>query len=285
MRPILGARAESIYDIRLPCYVSFKVDGWRAIWQGLEFISRSGKTIPNRALRELAAQNVVPVGWDGEIIVGEPNDPHVFSKTDKFCKTAAKSITEPVRLFVFDDQLHLGPFCDRSQSLYDLLPFVVRLDQTLVETYEQLAELEEQAISSGYEGLVTRSPRGPYKQGRSTLREQYLVKLKRYIDGEFKIIGFNEMLHNANEAFKNELGYTKRSSHKENKIPTGTLGSIVVDWNGHRLSVGTGFDEDQRREIWLNQDKYVGSPATIRYLPSVKDLPRQPVFKAIRADL
>lgn len=287
IRPILGAKATSLSQIKLPCFASYKVDGWRAIWQGVEFFTRSGKCIPNRALQSYAVQNVVPVGWDGEIIVGEPNASNVFSVTDKFCKTFGAPIpTVGVRFFVFDHVLvNDKPFFHRMSGLYDLPPFIFKLDQTLIETYDALEEFEARAVALGYEGIVTRSPTGPYKNGRSTMREQYLVKVKRYIDEEVKIIGFEEQMHNANPATQSELGYTKRSSHKDGKIPAGTLGKVIVEWRGKALRVGTGFDDRMRAEIWNNQDRFLGKTLTIRFSPPTKDLPRQPVWKGIRSDL
>ncbi len=286
MRPILGAKAESLYDIRLPCFASYKVDGWRAIWQGLEFFTRSGKCIPNRALRAFAQQCVTPVGWDGEIIVGEPCGPGVFTRTDKFCKTANAPIpASGVRFYVFDNCLLQRPFYDRSSSLYDQPPFIYRLDQKLIETYEQLAEFEAEAVALGYEGIVTRLPTGRYKNGRSTMREQYLVKVKRYIDEEVKVLALEEKMHNANPAYVSELGYTKRTSHREGKVPAGVLGALVVDWRGKELRVGTGWDADFAKWAWEHPDDVVGHTGTIRFSPPTKDLPRQPVWKTLRSDL
>lgn len=295
MRVLLGAKAEALTDVRLPTFASFKLDGWRGIWQGAEFFSRTGKTIPNRALQRLAKAVDIPPGWDGEIIVGQPNAKDVFRKSDSFCKRMAAPIpTEGVKFFVFDNVSAEGGFDKRKATLSDIhletrsehgtmhLPFVVVLNQILVTDYDELAAFEQYAVEQGYEGIVCRSPTGKYKQGRSTLREQYLVKVKRYIDEECKIIGFEEKLHNANPAYTNEVGYTKRSSHQAGKIPAGTLGSVIVDWRGKNLHVGTGFDAATAKWIWSNRDKLLGQAATIKYSPVIKDLPRQPVWKGLR---
>jgi len=289
-RPLLGAKLEgSLRQVRLPCYASYKVDGWRGIWQGLEFISRSGKNIVNRALRGYAAQNVTPVGWDGEIIIGEPNAPDVFSRTDKFCKKMAAPIPpDGVRFFVFDNlQSQHKEFWRRMEELHDLPPFIFKLDQHLIETYDALVAFEEEAVSLGYEGMCCRAPTGIYKHGRSTMKEQYLVKVKRYEEGEFPIIGAIEKEHNANPAFISESGYTKRSSHQEGKVPAGTLGALIVDWRGHSLRVGTGWTSEVAADLWQRhlRGDLNGLLATIRYSPPTKDLPRSARFKAIRGDL
>lgn len=284
MRPLLGFKAESIYDVQLPTLASYKLDGWRGIWQGLEFFSRSGKTIPNRALQAMARAVDLPPGYDGEIIVGAPNDRQVFRKTDSFCKTRKAAMpAEGVRFFVFDNCLDSGVFADRQRRLVERMPFVVVLDQYELRTYDELAEFEHKAVSLGYEGVVCRSLRGRYKHGRSTKREQYLVKVKRYTDEECCIIGTVELQHNANPAFTSELGYTKRSSHQDNKVPGGVLGALIVDWRGKPTRVGSGFDWKDRVELWKRRDDILGDWATIKFSPPTRDLPRQAVFKSIRS--
>ena len=46
------------------------------------------------------------------------------------------------------------------------------------------------------------------------MREGYLLKVKRFVDGEALVIGVTEPMHNANEAKTNELGRTARSHKK-----------------------------------------------------------------------
>jgi DNA ligase-1 len=286
LRVILGAKAESLHDVRLPCFASYKLDGWRALWQGMEFFTRSGKTLPNRQLRAYASTFLMNrPGWDGEIIVGEPNARDVFSRTDSFCKRAAALISDDVRFFVFDNACDARPFSERNQALHDCRPFVVKLEQYFIERYEELERFEAKAVAEGYEGIVCRAPMGRYKNGRSTLKEQYLVKVKRYIDEEVTITGFEELKHNANPSNLNELGYSHRSSHQEGKIAGNVLGALIVDWRGRELRVGTGFDWSDRVNIWSDQSYFLGKRCTIKYSPAVKELPRQPVFKGIRSDL
>lgn len=41
------------------------------------------------------------------------------------------------------------------------------------------------------------------------------------------------------------------------------LGALVVDYNGNKLGVGSGFNDAQRLEIWNNPDKYIGRKVEI----------------------
>lgn len=284
-RCILGAKADSLEDIRLPCIGSFKLDGIRARWWHLEFMSRTFKTLPSRTLRTLMQPWLEQAtGWDGEIIVGDPTHPDAFRKTESFVNSRNKPIpAEGVRFFVFDNSIAPGGFVDRLETIHDRPPFVVKLNQVILSTYDELVAFEDYAVARGYEGIVCRAPGGPYKHGRSTLREQYLVKVKRFLDDECTVIGFEELQRNFNDPELDERGYTKRSSAQDGKVPGGTLGKLVVRWGDRELRVGSGFTQADRAEIWSNRDKYLNRLARIRYLPhGMKDLPRHPIWKGWR---
>jgi DNA ligase-1 len=143
-----------------------------------------------------------------------------------------------------------------------------------------LLKLEAEMLEQGYEGLILRDGHAPYKMGRSTVKEGYLLKLKRFTDAEFEVIGFEERMHNANEASTNELGRTKRSSCMAGLEGRGDLGALVVRRAGGLVfNVGTGLNDADRQEIWNHQDKYLGQMAKVKYFAiGMKDAPRHPVF-------
>lgn len=87
-------------------------------------------------------------------------------------------------------------------------------------------------------------------------------------------------MHNGNEATVNELGRTKRSSHKENKTGRGDLGALVLRHpDGFTFNVGTGFTDDDRALVWKDRDTFVGKLAKVKYFAiGMKDAPRHPVF-------
>jgi len=138
--------------------------------------------------------------------------------------------------------------------------------------------------------VMIRDPQGPYKNGRSTEREGWLLKLKRFVDSEARVTGFVEQLHNANEATINELGSTARSSAKAGLVPAGTLGKfLAVDVNGRfpglelKIGTGKGLTLALRNEIWNNQAKYMGKLVKYRFQEiGVKDAPRIPVWLGFR---
>lgn len=264
-RPLLGATVKDLRDVRLPIFASIKLDGVRAVWFGKEFLSRKLITIPNRALQQRAAKFDLSSGWDGELIQGDPTAYNSFRKTDSLVMSLNKPVDDELRFFTFDNCEAAGGFAERLNTLDDRTPFVVKLDQILIDHLDDLLEFEQKVVNQGYEGVVLRAPEGKYKYGRSTLREQYLLKIKRFVHAEATVIGFEELLHNANEASSDQRGYAKRSSHKEGLIPMGVMGALVVSLGAVKLNIGTGFTAGDRREIWHHRDKYLGKLARIKY--------------------
>ena len=100
----------------------------------------------------------------------------------------------------------------------------------------QLAAYEEKCLAEGYEGVMIRTPDSPYKCGRSTEREGWLLKIKRFEDDEAVVLETYEGLSNLNPAERDAFGRTKRSSCKENKVGRGELGGFVVQSDAARAS-------------------------------------------------
>lgn len=132
---------------------------------------------------------------------------------------------------------------------------------------------------------MVRAPLGLYKFGRSTVTEGYLLKFKRFADAEGEIVGFEEEMHNANEAMRDELGHTKRSSHQANKVGKNTLGALILkskEWKVE-FCVGSGFTQELRLQIWKNKETYLGQLCKFRYQNfGIKDAPRHAIFVGIR---
>jgi DNA ligase-1 len=132
---------------------------------------------------------------------------------------------------------------------------------------------------------MLRQTHGVYKFGRSTPREFLLMKLKRFEDSEALVLGIVEQRRNENEPTINNLGRTKRSSHKANKVGKGTTGALQVRdlKTGIEFEIGTGMDDAQREEFWTNDP--TGQIVKYKFQPTgVKEKPRFPVFIGLRHD-
>ena len=280
MRPLLAATVEDLYKLRYPLLASPKLDGIRALVLDRSVYSRSGKRLPNEQVQMLFGR--AEFDWlDGELILGPPTDSDVYRRT----MSAVMSDNVPavgVTYHVFDCTSVLGrPFYERLKYAKEKCngATVKLLTQIMVNNPAEVLTAEEAWISKGYEGVMLRDPEGKYKQGRSTLREGILMKLKRFKDDEATIIAYTELMHNTNEAKSSELGYTVRTSHKENMVGMNTLGALIVKWQGRTFSIGTGFSAAQRAYIWSRRERYLGELVKFKYLEvGMKDLPRHPVF-------
>ena len=279
-KPMLAGEVD-LKTLNYPVMVSPKLDGVRATFIDGELRTRSLKRIPNRNVQALF-QFAVPL--DGELIVGDPTSKSVFRDTMKIVM-AHEEAAHDVKFFVFD-LVSRDKFVDRLQEatrIANSSELFVPVPHIEVRTEAELLHLEDEALLNGYEGLMLRDPHGPYKFGRSTTREGTLLKMKRRLQSEAIIIGFEEQMHNANEATTNALGRTERSSHQANLIPTGVLGAFTVRDGGVEFSVGTGFTYEDRTQFWRRRHELIGSIITYEYLPiGVKDKPRHPVFLGFR---
>jgi ATP-dependent DNA ligase len=165
------------------------------------------------------------------------------------------------------------------------------------------------------EGICFRLGDSPYKEGRSTLDEQYLVKLSRYVRAEAKIIGFTEQLYNGNKKRVSALGLTERSDRGVHMFNKGTLGSFIVqsenpcircDGYGELISVnpppyivcpdckgtkrmtfsigtGVGLTEALRQKIWDNQSEYFRKIITYKCKQHGRKIkPRHPTMVGFR---
>lgn len=266
--------------LKFPVLASPKLDGVRAIVRDGVVLSRALKPIPNKWVQQRFSHLE---HFDGELIVGASNHPDVLRTTTS---GVMRVEGEPdVSFHVFDHvENHARPYTVR----YDLLEedteinvFVVP-QHGLMYTFE-LNAFEHEVLAEGYEGVMLRHPDAPYKFGRSTAREGYLLKVKRFHDDEFEIVGFEEEMFNANEATTSELGRTKRSSHKANKVPKGRLGALVLKYGNTTFNCGTGFNDAERENIWAERERYLGQFAKIKYFAhGIKDVPKLSSFLGIR---
>lgn len=295
MRPMLAATVSdaTIKDLVWPMFGSPKIDGIRAITYRGGLISRSMKPIPNRKVQALFSHHLA-MYLDGELTAGKPSHLGVFNKTSSQVMTHGAT-AEGITFHVFDSfKDPLLPYIDRfayatkQVSTMQELGFdsIVILPQTLLKSVEEMEIYERMMLDEGYEGIMLRAPRAGYKFNRSTLREQILVKLKRFVDDEAIVIGYDELMSNQNEATVSETGYQVRSSHKDGMVPMDTLGALIVDWHGHVLNIGTGFTAAQRAQLWSMRNELRGRLVKFRYQSyGMKDVPRLPVFLGFRSKL
>lgn len=285
-KPMLAATVDDVSLLTFPLMASPKLDGVRAVIIDGVVMSRNLKPIPNKHVQKLFGKKKYN-GLDGELIAGNPWGSDAFRKTGR----AVMSIegTPMVTFYVFDSTAKpYDLYCKRLTSLCDVVEGskgICIVQSDIVNDVNRLDELEHQYLLKGYEGVMLRTLNGLYKFGRSTFKEAYLMKLKRFKDSEAEVIGFEEQMRNANEAEKDALGRTKRSTKKAGMVPKATLGAILARdvVTGVEFGIGSGFDDATKLDIWRNRDAVMGKFVKYRFFPSgSKDKPRFPVFLGFR---
>lgn len=299
VRPMLAASFKNIYDIlpeleqlRYPVMASPKIDGIRFLRPGNDGArSRSWKLLPNKRLQELV-QSPMFEWLDGEVIVGEdPAAPGLFNRTQSAVMTAED--TSSLSIFIFDHWYHKeSSFQTRTlvaeEAVIKLrekgLTQINYLKHSMLFEPAQVIAYELAALEAGYEGIMLRHPMGSYKFGRSTLREQGLIKIKRFVDEEAEIVGFEELKRNQNEPTKNAFGLQVRGHSIHGKVAANTLGKFILrneKWG--EFACGSGLDDALRDKVWQNQKAFLGKLVTYKYQPhGVKEKPRSPIFKGFR---
>ena len=277
------------YAVHLPMLGSYKIDGIRAINRG-GLVSRTMKSIRSAFAREQFGSGLYE-GLDGELIV----PPTAVREADTLyhaTESAVMTVNDrsPLLWMVFDKWNASGTYIDRQlafQEQIDANPheYIRILEQRLLVTLADIRVMEEEALSAGHEGLILRRPDRSYKQGRSTFKEGGIIKLARRVMFEAEIIGFNEMMHNDNEATTDARGYTKRASHQTNLRPAGMLGSFVARHlrTGVVFNLGGKMDHTFRKYVHEHQSEFLTRIARCSSKPyGEKDLPRQPSWEGWR---
>jgi DNA ligase 1 len=294
-RPMLAAPCAAFDCIKYPVYATPKIDGIRCLTikpdvirgidQRCKPVTRQLEPIPNLHVRSLL--ECLPVGLDGELVSGT-------SANGSFNGTSSDIMSEEgwpeFRYIVFDfghqhifDTDRQTGYLSRIKLLQQLTlsEHCIVLEPVCVNNPDELRAYEQAVLQQGYEGVMIRQPDSPYKFGRSTINEQYLLKIKQFEDSEAEVIGFQEKLHNSNEPTINPLGYQERSTHQDNMLATGVLGALCVRdiKTGVEFKIGTGFDDLQREQIWRSRESYLGLIAKYKHQPHGRvDKPRFPVF-------
>jgi DNA ligase-1 len=284
---------EALSKLRYPVLATLKKDGIRAV-RTSDLFSCTMHLIPNISIRRRSMK--LPPGFDCELWNPELS----YDEIESIVMTGKEEhpLSDKIQFHVLDwytnTDTYTRPYANRMFLTRNMLswqetwtdvvfqyPMEFHSAQALFDYFIQCEQQEG-------EGICFRLPNSPYKQGRSTLKEQYLVKLCRYVRSEVTIIGFEEQLLNKNTSKRNPIGMMDRSSRKSGLIGKGTLGAFLVrDINGLEFRVGTGVGlTDQRRlQIWQEQYKWIGKQITIKHKPHGQKIkPRSPVYVGKRED-
>jgi DNA ligase-1 len=235
-------------------WMSEKLDGIRAYWDGEAFVSRLGNKFfaPDWFIEDLPADTL-----DGELWVGRK----LFQKTTSIVRSgAAGQEWKTVQYVVFDAPNAKGGFEDRIAHAEKVLAragcaHARFLEHVKCEGFDHLREELKRVEGLGGEGLMLRKPGSKYEVGRSSS----LLKVKTFHDAEARVIG-------------HAPGTGK---HK------GRLGALICELaDGVTFNVGTGFSDAEREA-----PPQIGGLITFRYQELSNDgVPRFPSYVGERID-
>ena len=236
-------------------WLSEKLDGVRAYWDGSAFLSRLGNRYH---APDWFVEGLPEVPLDGELWGGRKR----FQKTISIVRRQDRSDHwKEISFVVFDAPALKEPFENRLAFLRERLPHgehahaAAHVQEVCKGTDHLRAELARVEALGG-EGLMLRKPGSLYEVGRSAT----LLKVKSFRDAEARVV---EHLAGAGR-------------HK------GRLGALLVELaDGTRFSVGTGFSDAER-----GNPPPAGSVVTFRYQElSDGGVPRFPSYVGVRHDV
>ena len=234
-------------------WVSEKLDGVRAYWDGSRLITRGGQTI---AAPDWFTTGFPSIPLDGELWMGRGTFETLLGTVRRL--EPNHDAWRAVRYRVFDLPGMNAPFGERLQVLKRLPadtpnPHLTPVEQFRVADHADLMAHLEAIVTAGGEGLMLHHEDAPYRAGRS----DDLLKVKPDLDAEARVIAHLP-------------GQGKYA---------GMLGALLVEEpSGQRFRLGTGFSDAERRS-----PPPIGSVVTFKYHGRTRrGLPRFASFWRVR---
>jgi len=277
---------DAMKHLRYPVLATLKKDGIRCIKLG-ELASRTLKRIPNLSIQKRGEK--IPAYFDMELW----NPELQYDEIESIVMSREHKDSDLIQFHVLDWVDDRVGYRLRYNQAYDWcvhteMKGIFCEATSIINNAQELFEHFLRFETQDGEGLCFRLPNSPYKQGRSTLREQYLVKLSRYLRTEVKIIGFTEQMLNSNPEKRSPVGMMARRRTIAGSVGKNTLGSFLCELpNGDRIDVGTGvgLTDKLRKEIWDNRDCYFEKQIVVKHKPhGMKNKLRSPIFVGFRQE-
>jgi DNA ligase-1 len=282
-KPMLASKCENPHLLPFPVLATPKLDGIRCLKIGGKALTRSFKPISNRFAREWIEANL-PDGVDGELMLRDGT----FSETTSAIGRRDGQPDFVFHIFDYVTDSITKPYVERMTQLVSLpdSPHLIKVLQMICNMGE-LILFEEECITAGYEGVMVRSIHSPYKCGRSTEREAWLLKIKRFEDAEAVVLEPYEGMTNQNAAELDAFGRTRRSLAQAGMIGRGELGGFIVRHLQSGVEFRLGYNHIvggvDRVTLWMDRDSLIGKVVKFSHQPSgAKDAPRFPKFIGFR---
>lgn len=235
-------------------WVSEKLDGVRAYWNGKQLLSKKGNVYnaPAWFIRDFPRQPL-----DGELWIGRGTFEQLVSTVRKDIPVDTE--WKQVKYMVFDLPASTAIFTIRLTELHQLLknvnnPYLELIKQSRVDNHNDLMQRLDQVIATKGEGLMLHNGNAIYRAGRT----RDVLKVKRFEDAEAMVIAH----------LPGKGKYRKM------------LGALLLKTkDGKRFRIGSGFSDAQRKA-----PPPIGSSVTYRFTGKTKNgIPKFASFMRIRS--
>lgn len=137
---------------------------------------------------------------------------------------------------------------------------LIVIEQRFIKGLTQIMDMHNEAISNGYEGLVIKDPDKEYKCGA---RDNRCLKIKEFVDDEYKILGLVEGLRDEDMCF------------------------LMKTSEGYQFKAKPVGDRAQKQWYRDHIDELIGQMGTVKHFGMTQTdtpVPNLPVFKAVRLE-
>lgn len=232
-------------------FVSEKLDGVRAYWDGKKLVTRSGNIInaPQWFISDFPQEHV-----EGELWTDRGEFDAISSIVRQ--NQASDKAWISVKFMLFDLPQSAETFEARYKALKAIAKqsvYLYAIDQKTFSNITDLYQELDRVVGLGGEGLMLHDKKARYHAGRTS----NIVKLKPKFDAEAKVVGY-------------QPGKGKY---------TGMLGALIVELDdGTVFEIGTGFSDVERQH-----PPKIGDTITFQYLGLTKSgKPRFASFLRVR---
>ena len=280
--------------IKFPAYVQMKMDGMRfnAIVRNgtVEFRSRNGKELDlkgNLVNEFLALANGVECVFDGELLVmldgdmqfadrqtgnGILNKANKGTISDDEAKLVHASLWDVIPYEDFVKGVCNVPYSTRWSSVEHLVANQDSKGKRIWSVWhaeclgiDAANEVFQQLLADGHEGIILKDKSGKWEDKRTKSQ----IKFKGELECDLKIVGLEE-------------GTGKY---------VGKLGALICESDDGvvKVSVGSGFNDAQRYNIWVDRNVILNKVVAVKYNARITNKQGEeslflPIFVEVRDD-
>lgn len=295
--------------VKFPVWAEPKIDGVRGYNPEGTMLSRTLKKFANRYTTNFYSYPEY-IGFDGELAAADERDEDLCRKTTSALTSIDGSpftlwhifdyVTEVTRKWPYRDRYALAEEKIQTLQRQGLCGHLRLVPYEVCNNMEELMAAHLKFKLLGYEGTCFYGPSVAHKEGKSSPTHNGVLRIKDFVDTEAEVIGLEEGEENLNPSQTNELGRSFRTSHQENKIPNGMVGTIIARQcedvfdpldetkllipKGQEIRVSPGKMTHAEREHYMKHpEQLIGKIIKHKFFPhGIKDKPRFSNYQCIR---